>query len=70
MVIEPEKGAFPEKQAERDLFMDSLHELARANAMTATIDVFFFEHHFPVDVRHNAKIHRLTLAQKYREGKL
>ena len=24
MVIEPEKGAFPEKQAERDLFIDSL----------------------------------------------
>ncbi len=30
---------------------------------TAMIEVFFFHPQFPVDVRHNAKIHRLTLAR-------
>ncbi|MGB0257750.1 MAG: fatty acid CoA ligase family protein [Coraliomargarita sp.] len=70
VVIEPEAGAFPEKQADRDVFIKSLHELAQSNAMTALISVFFFERSFPVDVRHNAKIHRLTLAEKYRDAKL
>jgi len=33
--------------------------------MTSEIDTFFFEKSFPVDVRHNAKIHRLSLARKF-----
>ncbi len=70
MVIEPEKGAFPTKPAERDVFIQSLQELAQSNAMTALVETFFFEHSFPVDVRHNAKIHRLTLAEKYRNANL
>jgi acyl-CoA synthetase (AMP-forming)/AMP-acid ligase II len=40
-----------------------LRELARAHPHTAAIQTFYFREKFPVDVRHNAKIHRLTLAR-------
>jgi acyl-CoA synthetase (AMP-forming)/AMP-acid ligase II len=40
-----------------------LRALARAHPHTAGINLFFFHPKFPVDVRHNAKIHRLTLAR-------
>ena len=39
-----------------------LRALALAHPHTSSISVFYFKPHFPVDVRHNAKIHRLTLA--------
>ena len=39
-----------------------LRELARQHVHTAGISLFYFRERFPVDVRHNAKIHRLTLA--------
>jgi acyl-CoA synthetase (AMP-forming)/AMP-acid ligase II len=66
MVIEPEQYAFPSTSSARCVFIESLRELARANAATAQIDTFFFEASLPVDVRHNAKIHRLSLARKFR----
>lgn len=40
-----------------------LRELAKAHAHTERIKIFYFNPTFPVDVRHNAKIHRLTLAR-------
>jgi acyl-CoA synthetase (AMP-forming)/AMP-acid ligase II len=40
-----------------------LRSLATAYASTADITRFYFHKNFPVDVRHNAKIHRLTLAK-------
>ena len=40
-----------------------LRELALQHAHTLAIKVFYFREEFPVDVRHNAKIHRLTLAK-------
>ncbi len=40
-----------------------LRELALRHPHTAGIRRFFFHPRFPVDVRHNAKIHRLTLAR-------
>ncbi|HXB02216.1 MAG TPA: AMP-binding protein [Opitutaceae bacterium] len=39
-----------------------LRALALAHPHTAAITAFYFHPAFPVDVRHNAKIHRLTLA--------
>ena len=39
-----------------------LRALALQHAHTAEIKTFYFHPKFPVDVRHNAKIHRLTLA--------
>lgn len=40
-----------------------LRALALEHPHTAEIKVFYFHPGFPVDVRHNAKIHRLTLAR-------
>jgi olefin beta-lactone synthetase len=40
-----------------------LRALALAHEHTARIKLFYFHPHFPVDVRHNAKIHRLALAR-------
>lgn len=65
IVIEPEKSAFPKSAEARANFIQSLLELGQANALTIPIKDFFFEAKFPVDVRHNAKIHRLSLARKF-----
>lgn len=45
------------------VFARELRELARAQPHTAAIKLFYFREKFPVDVRHNAKIHRLALAR-------
>lgn len=42
---------------------NELRALAKAHPHTTDINLFFFRPDFPVDVRHNAKIHRLTLAR-------
>lgn len=65
IVVEPEKGHFPGRDAERQAFVKELQALAGGHEMTRQIDTFFFEKSFPVDVRHNAKIHRLKLAKKF-----
>ncbi|PXA04668.1 peptide synthase [Coraliomargarita sinensis] len=65
VVIEPEPGHYPSSEADKEEFCSELGQLARANAVTQCIERFFFEKSFPVDVRHNAKIHRLSLAEKY-----
>ena len=65
IVIEPEKGLFPKTQSDRDALNQELRTLAQSNAVTISIEKFFFHHAFPVDVRHNAKIHRLTLAKQF-----
>jgi acyl-CoA synthetase (AMP-forming)/AMP-acid ligase II len=44
-------------------FARELRVLALAHEHTASIETFYFHPKFPVDVRHNAKIHRLTLAR-------
>ena len=66
LVVEPDKDAFPKGKKQKDAFVNSLLALAQSNEMTRPIKKFFFEKSFPVDVRHNAKIHRLALAKKYR----
>jgi olefin beta-lactone synthetase len=48
---------------ELETLTSELRELARVSPETATITHFLFRSHFPVDVRHNAKIHRLELAR-------
>jgi acyl-coenzyme A synthetase/AMP-(fatty) acid ligase len=45
----------------RDL-VRGLRILALQHPHTAGIKTFFFRRRFPLDTRHNAKIHRLTLA--------
>jgi acyl-CoA synthetase (AMP-forming)/AMP-acid ligase II len=46
-----------------------LRALAAGNPHTAGIERFYFRERFPVDVRHNAKIHRLALARWARNAK-
>lgn len=49
--------------AERRVLARELRALAVQHGPTAAISRIYFHPKFPVDVRHNAKIHRLTLAQ-------
>ncbi len=55
--------------AEARAFARELRALGTAHAHTAGIKIFYFRPVFPVDVRHNAKIHRLTLAKWARTAK-
>ena len=65
LVIEPASGHFPQGQKEKESFskevLHTLHEQDRLRS----IETIFFERNFPVDSRHNAKIHRLALARKW-----
>lgn len=54
--------AAPKDSSESRAFARELRALALAHEHTAGIKLFYFHPNFPVDVRHNAKIHRLTLA--------
>jgi acyl-CoA synthetase (AMP-forming)/AMP-acid ligase II len=50
------------KIADGQAYARELRALALAHSPTVGINRFYFHPSFPVDVRHNAKIHRLTLA--------
>ena len=57
LVVQPTMGA------DEGVLARELRDLARRHAHTASLRKFFFHPGFPVDVRHNAKIHRLALAR-------
>lgn len=65
LVVEPEPDAFPRGAAAREDFLRRLREQGARFEITREIRTFFFEKRFPVDVRHNAKIHRNTLARRF-----
>jgi acyl-CoA synthetase (AMP-forming)/AMP-acid ligase II len=65
LVVEPRAGHFPESEAARDLFIAELRELARINPQADRVQHIVFQRALPVDVRHNAKIHRLQLAKEW-----
>ena len=50
-------------EADARALVETLRALARNHPHTSAIRTFFFMKHLPVDVRHNAKIHRLALAK-------
>jgi len=58
LVVQPKGDLADESALAREL-----RSLAQAQPHTAGITRFFFHRSLPVDVRHNAKIHRLTLAR-------
>ncbi|MCC5807793.1 MAG: AMP-binding protein [Opitutales bacterium] len=64
VAVEPEHGAFPLGKEAATAFQRELRALAEEHPHTAVIRRFFFVKRFPVDVRHNAKIHRLALARR------
>lgn len=59
----------PVKGAEARALAAELRALARAHPQTSGIKLFYFHPDFPMDARHNAKIHRLTLARRAAAGK-
>ncbi len=65
IVVEPEKDKYPDKATQRHRLIAELRELGDGHKTTRSIDRFFIQKTLPVDVRHNAKIHRLTLARRY-----
>ncbi|MEE2752235.1 MAG: fatty acid CoA ligase family protein [Myxococcota bacterium] len=58
LVVELEPGV----EAKKEALVEELLELGRANPLTQNIHRVLFHAAFPVDVRHNAKIHREELA--------
>lgn len=66
LVVEPKKDHFPKNKAERLSFQDDLLAFARSYPHTQAIQTIFFKSALPVDVRHNAKIHRLKLREEYK----
>lgn len=59
IVIEPEKG--------RQISEWDILKVAKDHELTRAIEKVFFCSSFPVDVRHNAKIHRLTLRNRFQD---
>ena len=65
LVVEPRAGSFPTTDADRERFVAELRELARIHPQSAVVKHIVFQRALPVDVRHNAKIHRLQLAKEW-----
>lgn len=65
LVVEPRAGHFPATAADRRRFIAELRDLARNHPQAARIKAIVFQRALPVDVRHNAKIHRLQLAKEW-----
>jgi hypothetical protein len=63
IVVEPNSWDYVASSADCRRFARELREIAKRFPHTAGINLFYFREKFPVDVRHNAKIHRLTLAR-------
>ena len=65
IVIEPEPASWPKSKKDQTAFADRIRVALNKHEHTATIQKVFFQKKFPVDVRHNAKIHRLTLKRQF-----
>jgi acyl-CoA synthetase (AMP-forming)/AMP-acid ligase II len=63
IVVEPTSRTLLQSGTEQQALADALRQLARGHPHTASIHHFYFRSRFPVDVRHNAKIHRLALTR-------
>lgn len=64
LMVEPWPQHWPRSAAAAAQLKASLRALAQAHTITRTLVDFHLRKRFPVDVRHNAKIHRLTLAKE------
>jgi acyl-CoA synthetase (AMP-forming)/AMP-acid ligase II len=61
LIVEPLPDAFPNSTVMTDGFILQLHSIGRKHASTRDVELFLFHKRFPVDARHNAKIHREEL---------
>ncbi|MCB9030597.1 MAG: alpha/beta fold hydrolase [Deltaproteobacteria bacterium] len=62
IVIEPKPQYWPETPEAINAFFEELHQVAKQDKLTSSIDRFYLHQSFPVDRRHNAKIYRDQLA--------
>jgi acyl-CoA synthetase (AMP-forming)/AMP-acid ligase II len=69
LVVEPHAADWPRTIEDRQQFAKEFREMA-VTAAEQKVTCVFFCRKLPVDVRHNAKIHRLTLARWASAGKL
>lgn len=67
IVIEPHKNAWPKSQKAKQQLLNDIKDLAKQYYITAKIENFFLYKTLPVDPRHNAKIHRLTLSKYFKK---
>ncbi len=58
LVVQPEPGHMPTTEGERAGLAQKLFDHVEPNPVTAGVVQILFKADFPVDVRHNAKIHR------------
>lgn len=65
LVVEPTQGHLPPDDEGRMDFVRELRGLAQGNPATEAIRAIVFQPALPVDVRHNAKIHRLQLSRAW-----
>lgn len=65
LVIEPVLGRWPGTNKLMKVFAKELLSHLNSKGIVTPVNSFFFQKKLPVDVRHNAKIHRLTLRRKY-----
>lgn len=63
LVVEPASPALVKTSADCRRFARELRLIALRHPHARVIKTFYFHPRLPVDVRHNAKIHRLTLAR-------
>ncbi len=63
VVIEPVSAGLIRTSTDCRRFARELREIAKRFPHTSGIKLYYFHERFPVDVRHNAKIHRLALAR-------
>jgi hypothetical protein len=63
IVPEPHRGHNPKGAKQRAALLAEIRQLAAMNPLTAQITDFLLHPHFPVEIRHNAKIFREKLAQ-------
>ncbi len=61
LIVEPLPGEIPRGKVMLEGFIMQLRTIARKHVSTHDIEMFLFRESFPVDVRHNAKIHREEL---------
>ena len=65
LVVQPREGLDVGHSYFREQFLDSVRCLAKSHPVTRDIEKFFIKENFPVDIRHNAKIHRLALSEEF-----
>ncbi len=65
LVVEPRPGDFPETEADCARFIAELRDFAKTCPRADRVKHIVFQRALPVDVRHNAKIHRLQLAKEW-----